>query len=282
MKKKIYTNLFMDNNIENMTFQKRVSDSPAKQNLRYSNKLSNVANDNSAKFSSQSKDVKKFSSTNVQDGNKIEDVYTNLNFDLLVNNSTIKNLNSVGMNVNQSININDTKNILGGNEMNLSKFNSSSPIAKENTSAMIPKLNMAGSNKDNLLDDLSFLNNISQSNRKNSNRMNDDMNNLKDNTNNLNLNLNFLNPNNNHNLTNLNSTSFNNFGNNTINNNKSVELNPSDNLRNFNSSNSQNSEMKRSLDLLNNNLTNILNSQKIEDIFNHKSIKNQLRGTVMV
>ncbi len=271
----------MDNNIENMTFQKRVSDSPAKQNLRYSNKLSNLANDNSAKFSSQSKDVKKFSSTNAQEGNKIEDVYTNLNFDLLVNNSSWKNQNEVGMNVNQSINIKDTKNILGGNEMNFSKFNSSSPIAKENTSAMIPKLSIAGSNKDNLLDDLSFLNNISQSNRKNSNRLNDDINNLKDNPNNLNFNLNLLNPNNNFNLANLNSTSFNNFGNNIIN-NKSAELNPSDNLRNFNSSNSQNSEIKRSLDLLNNNLTNILNSQKIEDIFNPKTIKNQLRGTVMV
>lgn len=284
MKKKIYSNLFMDNNLETVAFQKRISDSPVKQNLRYSNRLSNVLNDGSAKFSSQNKEEKKFSSSNINQGNKIDDVYTNLNIDFLVNNPSLKNTNSSNLNVNQSININDTKNLtVGGNDkMNISKFNSSSPIAKENTSAMIPKLNLIGNNRDNLLDDLSFLNNVSLTNRKNSNKVINDNNNFYENgNNNYNLNFNMLNANSLNSLSNLNNMGFNNLGNN-LTNNKSIEISSSDNLRNFNSSNSQNNELKRSLDLLNNNLTNILNSQKIEDIFNPKTIKNQLRGTVLV
>ena len=76
---------------------------------------------------------------------------------------------------------------------------------------------------------------------------------------------------------NINSTS----SNNQVITNKSIDLTMIESLRNFNSSTSQNIEQRKNNEI-NNNLNNILNSQKVEDNFNIKTINSQLRGTVLV
>ena len=240
----------------------------------------------------------KFSSSNQHNMANIDQVYSNFNIDLLVKTTKSINSGSINYNVNQSNLLNDEivenrkTNFIEENNNQINRFNSSSSQPITNNMMMSvtsnPNQNSYNFNNNNIniensLNDLSFLS--SMGDRKLSSTANIKVLDSPNYDKNSSLNqdrrsTNFNNTSNYNNMNLQNST----YGNNNLNfvdYSKSIDFSQSDMAKKFNSSNSQSSDQKKS-DLLNNNLNNILNSQKIEDIFHLKLIKNQLRGTIIV
>lgn len=304
MKKQMYATILSENHSMQLNnFQRKTEENDPKSNNRYSVKrLSSINNNdpnNQAKFSSNrsSKEERKFSSLKQQISNNIDQVYSNINLDLLVNSTN--NLNSVNTNtINQSINshnyrFKDNLAVNMNENAKNNKFNSSS--SQQRSIPIQSKLNQIN-NTDYSINDLSFLNNLkpnklseSTFNHKNSEMSNTLQNNAlysikvtesaviysrKDSGF---MNFNLI-ANSNNLMNNMNCST----SNNQVLNNKSIDISVIDPMRNFNSSSSQNSEQRKNIELLNSNLNNILNSQKVEDIFNPKTIKTQLRGTILV